>query len=605
MKEEQDDFFGDGKEASSIENKSQNSECAKSVSLSEEENVKIDSGQNNTNLKIEKNKIDINDDEAEDNKNNKSIFSFTFITNENNFSRTNTKTELEKSLGESSVGASDIKNLNNQFTIWEEIKNRFNNVKNEIIFNHNIFNGQKNINSLQPTELPVEIQIFDKKYINQDENLINHLQNIPWFSYRKNFDQISENGQTYTSDAGWGCILRASQMILAQGLCRLSSINTLEKFIEKYIGYFYDNIIPNKFVKRNSNIKVEKNENKNKSNSCNQEINKSGFEIIEKKEYLDKSFEIVDLDFIEGMENISIRKSNKEYLLPPFSLRSFLKNYRINNKNAIFRKNVGDWFSNYDMIKLITSISERMYNKNDSDFKILNFSEGTIYLKDIFDACFKEEYKNIDHEGFELLSISNIEKEEKEKEINSNLEKNIYVFDKKHYLLKNKFILFVSVRHGLYNLDENMSDEVLKIFDIETNIGIIGGKKTRAYYFIGKCEKNLLFLDPHYVQETVSLIDSRGYSIEKSYRPNDVFYMDVSEMSPTFSFGFAIKDMSDFKRLMKHLKSEEYFVNVSQNLKLSFRKDKNFLFTVKNFHYVKEVDKQDVSINVLVNDSFY
>ena len=599
MKEEQEDFFGDNNENISKDDKSQNSESAKSVNLSDEEAIN-DNDQNKKTLKIDQNKLNVDENEIEDIKTNKSVFSFTNISKVNYDSKTNSEYESEMNLSESSVGVSDIKNLNKNFTIWEEIKLRFNNVKNNIIFNHNIFNEQKNINNLQSDKFPTEIYIFDKKYTKQDEKLINHLKNIPWFSYRKNFDKISENGQIFTSDAGWGCILRASQMILAQGLCRLSSINTLEEFIEKYIGYFYDNIIPNKFVKRSINSEIEK-KNGKKNKIYNEEINKSGFEIIEKKENFDKSFEIVDLDFIEGMENISTRKSNKEFLLPPFSLRSFLKNYRINNKNAIFRKNVGDWFSNYDMMKLITIISKRMFKKNDFDLKILNFNEGTIYLKDIFDDCFEQEYKNIDNQGFELISACNFEKE---KEVNSNLEKNIYIFDDKRYILKHKFILFISVRHGLYNLDEDMYNEVLNIFNIETNIGIIGGKKTRAYYFIGKCGSNLIFLDPHYVQETISLIDSRGYSIEESYRPNNVFYMDVSEMSPSFSFGFAVKDMSDFKKLMKYLKSDDYFVN--QKLKISIRKDKNFLFTVKNFHYVKEVDtKQDVSNNVFIDDSYY
>mmetsp|Transcript_2850 Transcript_2850/g.4487 ORF Transcript_2850/g.4487 Transcript_2850/m.4487 type:complete len:491 (+) Transcript_2850:120-1592(+) len=60
--------------------------------------------------------------------------------------------------------------------------------------------------------------ILGKRYARErdDHERVAVEQSLFWFTYRAGFTEIQPYG--YTSDAGWGCMLRASQMLLAQAL---------------------------------------------------------------------------------------------------------------------------------------------------------------------------------------------------------------------------------------------------------------------------------------------------------------------------------------------------------------------------------------------------
>ena len=578
------------------------------------------SNKSNNNLKDseelkynENNKNNINEEESR--KSYNSLFSFSVFSRngDDNLIFTNKVNEgfniIEEKLSEENIRTSDIIN---KISIWESIKQQLTNFKNQIIFNYNIFTGLTNLNLNSP-KLPKEIQIFDEKYSKQDEQLISILKNIPWFSYRKDFEQIKEKEVIYTSDAGWGCMIRASQMILSQGIYKLFSIKDLATFINEYISYFYDNKIPIKLLnksKSDNNSKSEsfqkKEEKKNKINGEDNDELYDDFLIINEKKESRMSFIDISLEMIKGLENMSDRNSNRKYITSPFSIRNYIKIEKLLNP---YGKKVGEYFSNYDVIKLITSINEKMFEEDDCDFRVINFDDGTIYIEDLINKCFEETENSNEvnnDNGFEFISLNNNEKKEEliKYNINNNFKNDIYIFDKKRYKFKHKFILFVSVRHGLYTLDNELYDEILNIFNIKTNIGLIGGKNSRAFYFIGRCDTNLIFLDPHYVQPTIPLTIFGTDLIHESYRPNDIYYMPINDLSPSFSIGFAIKDMKSFKMFMEKMTSPDYYID--QNLKKSFGIKKINLFMVKDYH-LKSIndDNEDISNNVQIKENYY
>ena len=523
-------------------------------------NIEIDSDKSKYSYRSMFSIISKSDDADSDLNNSDS----SIVNNKNNIDRKNSSLSKISSISS-----------NKPISFWDAIKLKINNIKNQIIFNYNIFSYSTNLN-YNSSELAKTIQIFDEKFV-EHEKLINRLKNIPWLSYRKDFDQIIQNDKIYTSDAGWGCMLRASQMILAQGLCKLYSINTLNDFCNQFIAYFYDNKIPTKFMCKINNKSNDKNLAKSQKEN---EVIYDEFEIIDK---IDLPFINLSSEFIKGLENMSKRNIDQEFITPPYSIRNFIKVENHVNKKG---KKVGDWFSNYDTTRLIYTINKDMNNHNDCDFKILNFNDSIIYIEEILENCFEKIEEEINESnGFEILSISDIKSPEC---LNNDVENKIYIFQGKNYIFKHKFIIFVSVRHGLYLLDDGMYKEVFKIFDIETNIGFIGGNNTKAFYFIGKCDKNIIYLDPHYVQETIPLNNLGTISACESYIPKDIYYMPINELSPSFTIGFAVNNMKNFKLLMKKLTSSDYFINQEKNIPNNMIHNPLFVVKNKNLFYKKK-----------------
>jgi hypothetical protein len=213
--------------------------------------------------------------------------------------------------------------------IWDNIKKQSSNLKNIFIFNY--LTGENRLN------LPIKnkrIQIFSYKN-RTDSEYLNILSNICWFSYRSDILTIFYKGKKISSDAGWGCMIRAFQMIIAQAIYRLFNINSLDVFLNNFIFLFLDCKIDKKYL--NSNIGMKESDvnisfsnlSISFSNNENENFNK----------------------IIYGFEEIIEKKgNNKNFFIPPFSLHYMSqKNY---NKDNYKDKGPGNYFSNYEIINI-------------------------------------------------------------------------------------------------------------------------------------------------------------------------------------------------------------------------------------------------------------
>jgi len=458
----------------------------------------------------------------------------------------------------------------NQTGIWAYIKNQIINKKNILIFN--IFYGQKKINTSEFKEM----HIFNECYKEQSIQLYDRLYNLIWFSYRTNFENYEINNENIITDAGWGCMIRTGQMIIAQAIQKLFNVKNLEDFISKFIFLFLDNEIDSEYL-----CQIE-NDNGKKSLSFNSFV-KFGNEFI-----------------IHGFEEIINKNPNLNKIYPPFSLKTILT---IPSK---VKKNPGEWFSNYDIIDKFYQIN-RFYHPfnyfSDKKVEIFNFSDAIIIEK-IIKKCFEEcecncisnSYVKISSQIYESFHEFQVVSRKEEDNKCHCFDNTIKIRDK-NYKFKKMFIIFVSARHGLNQIDDSMKDKILNFFNYKNNIGFIGGKTSKAYYFIGNCENNLIFLDPHNVQNSISINDIFVGNGSSSYKPNDVFYMNINELSPSFTFGFAIKNLYEF----------EEFIN---NFGITIESSYSFIHEIKIDHgfgelfFVRYDEKKNIN-NPVENIIFY
>lgn len=64
-------------------------------------------------------------------------------------------------------------------------------------------------------------------------------------------------------------------------------------------------------------------------------------------------------------------------------------------------------------------------------------------------------------------------------------------------------LTIITVRLGLSSIDPEYFESIKACFSLPQCVGLLGGKPNFALYFVGVQDNELIFLDPHYVQEAV------------------------------------------------------------------------------------------------------
>jgi cysteine protease ATG4 len=109
---------------------------------------------------------------------------------------------------------------------------------------------------------------------------------------------------------------------------------------------------------------------------------------------------------------------------------------------------------------------------------------------------------------------------------------------------KKKVLVLIPIMLGIDKIHESYYSQLLNCFEIQSNIGMIGGKPRQSFYFIGKQNTNIFFLDPHTIQP--ALIDIKDNIISNDREK--INYTNISKLDPCMLLCFLISSYDDFEQ---------------------------------------------------------
>ena len=351
-------------------------------------------------------------------------------------------------------------------------------------------------------------QIFDTKKENILGDLdINFSENsFIYMSYRSEFENLCNVGcGNYTSDCGWGCMLRCCQMMLSRGIIKreLNKYHNEKKALTKADILDLKKDVLYLFVDKFISIRKLKN-------------NRFLSHFYEKYKEMKDTYE----------------------LIPPYSIYTLCK---LNNSAGCFT-------SDTKMIKGFVEIKKQIFN---DEYEIVHFQDGVISKKKLLETfCVKKDLLEKEEEeennnNIIINPLTNNQEFNDLKIFNGNDPMNtINDFDYygEEYTFSKGGFVFISLRLGLRDLDKSYHNIIpLFLQKFNNNIGFVSGKKNKAFYFIGiNGDNKLIYADPHLNQKA----DNDDIS---SYEIKDLYLLPIKELSSAFTLGININNSTDLK----------------------------------------------------------
>ncbi|KAI6184238.1 Cysteine protease [Aphelenchoides bicaudatus] len=173
-----------------------------------------------------------------------------------------------------------------------------------------------------------------------------------------------------------------------------------------------------------------------------------------------------------------------------------------------FKNPVGRWYSPSEVFKLLRNAIDQSHSTLLNDIQLLMCIDNCVATKEIIDAS----------DGW-----------------------------------TKKVLLVVPLRLGTDKINEQYFDHIRNLFQLNTFLGIVGGRPRHACYFIGYLEHTLFHLDPHICQKYVKLDGTESDMHWETFHCRSINCLPLKEMDPSCALGFLLSNSEELEQLIEYL----------------------------------------------------
>ncbi|KAM3129492.1 Cysteine protease atg4a [Paramecium bursaria] len=388
------------------------------------------------------------------------------------------------------------------------------------------------------SELQDDAYIFGNRF-NSLEDIEQTINSTFWFTYRSDFKSYEYKGQNFTSDAGWGCMIRVGQMLIAQ-------------FIKQHLKSYFDIDI-------------------NKYNELVYEIIQTFDDSNE-----EKVFSIQNI-MQEGLKEI--KKLPGDWYSPNqivYVLQCLL------NKSRLEQLIGFEFIPFYDNVIDIELLLKKMNKPNNCRCQLKSFLDEIEKYVENDDKCvyLQNSLKNSNSNSFTIRksSLDIQDKELYNKIINLFKSK---ICNECYQSKKNHLGVVILSRLGIETPNDDYISLIKVLMSRSYTQGVIGGTPRRANYIIGYSGDQFICLDPHRVQPYQQPSWCDDYM--KTYFQKEVLLMQEANIDCSCGIVFYFKSIEDIAQFIADSYTYKQNMFYGFGIKNSKEKDKN-----KNFHQETE-----------------
>uniref|UniRef100_A0A673LZ85 Cysteine protease n=1 Tax=Sinocyclocheilus rhinocerous TaxID=307959 RepID=A0A673LZ85_9TELE len=322
-----------------------------------------------------------------------------------------------------------------------------------------------------------------------------------WLTYREEFPALP--GSTITSDCGWGCTLRAGQMILAQALLlhilgrdwTWSEALTLEPLdTETWTSSAARRLV----ATLEASIQGERAQ-------VTQPMCAAQGGAEEADSYLQEAYHRTVVSWFGDAPSAQ------------------LGIHRLVQLGMTSGKRAGDWYGPAVVAHILRKAVDEAVDVMLKGICVYVAQDCTVYSADVIDSHSGRTGNHSDPQG-----------------LNSGAAPD-----------SRAVIILIPVRLGGEKINPEYLSFVKSILSLEDCIGIIGGKPKQAYYFVGFQDDSLIYMDPHYCQSFVD-VSTSDFPLQSFHCPSPK-KMPFSKMDPSCTIGFYSKNVEHYERISNEL----------------------------------------------------